>query len=45
MWRASAFMAKTVGESPASVQPRLNSLCEMFERLKPVLVAAWSADV
>jgi hypothetical protein len=45
MWRAAAFMATTDGESSASVQARLNSLCETFERLKPVLVAAWSADV
>jgi hypothetical protein len=45
MWRAAAFMAKTADDSSASVQARLNSLCETFERLKPVLVAAWSADV
>jgi hypothetical protein len=38
-------MAKTAGESPASVQARLNSLCETFERLKPALVAEWSAGV
>jgi len=45
MWRAAAFMAKTAGESSATVQARLNSVCETFERLKPVLLAAWSADV
>jgi glucosylglycerate synthase len=45
MWRAAAFMAKTAGESSARVQERLNSLCRTFERLKPVLVADWSADV
>jgi hypothetical protein len=45
MWRAAAFMAKTAGDSSAGVQARLNSLCGTFERLKPVLVAAWSADV
>jgi len=45
MWRAAAFMAKTAGESSATVQARLNSVCERFERLKPALVAAWSADV
>jgi hypothetical protein len=45
MWRAAAFMATTDGESSASVQARLNSLCETFERLKPVLVADWSAEV
>ena len=43
MWRAAAFMSQTARESPAAVQARLNSLCETFERLKPELVAAWSA--
>jgi glucosylglycerate synthase len=43
MWRAAAFMAQTTNESPGHVQARLNSLCETFERLKPELVAAWSA--
>jgi hypothetical protein len=45
MWRASAFMSHTALESPAVVQARLNSLCETFQRLKPVLVANWSAEV
>jgi hypothetical protein len=45
MWRASAFMSHTALESPAAVQARLNSLCETFQRLKPVLVANWSAEV
>jgi hypothetical protein len=45
MWRASAFMFHTALESPAAVQARLNSLCETFQRLKPVLVANWSAEV
>jgi hypothetical protein len=44
MWRASAFMATTANESPAIVQTRLDSLCETFERLKPVLVACWSVE-
>jgi hypothetical protein len=43
MWRAAAFMSQTASEPPAAVQARLNSLCETFERLKPELVAAWSA--
>jgi glucosylglycerate synthase len=43
MWRAAAFMSQTARESSAAVQARLNSLCETFERLKPELVAAWSA--
>jgi hypothetical protein len=43
MERAAAFMLHTAREAPADVQARLNSLCATFERLKPVLVAAWSA--
>jgi hypothetical protein len=42
MWRASAFMSHTASEPPAVVQARLDSLCEMFLRLKPALVARWS---
>jgi hypothetical protein len=45
MWRAAAFMSLTAHESPAIVQARLDSLCEMFLRLKPVLVAGWSVEV
>ena len=45
MWRASAFMSHTTPESPAIVQARLDSLCETFQRLKPVLVARWSVEV
>jgi hypothetical protein len=45
MWRASAFMSRSAHESPAIVQARLVSLGETFERLKPVLVASWSAEV
>ena len=43
MWRAASFMSQTANEAPGAVQARLNSLCETFERLKPELVAAWSA--
>jgi hypothetical protein len=43
MWRAAAFASHTALESPAMVQARLDSLCETFERLKPVLVTNWSA--
>jgi hypothetical protein len=43
MERAAAFMLLTAREAPADVQARLNSLCATFERLKPMLVAAWSA--
>jgi glucosylglycerate synthase len=42
MWRASAFMSHTALEPPASVQARLDSLCDTFLRLKPVIVANWS---
>ncbi len=42
MWRASAFMFHTALEPPAVVQSRLDSLCQTFERLKPVLVSSWS---
>ena len=42
MWRAAAFMAETALESPATVQGRLDALCETFQRLKPALVASWS---
>jgi hypothetical protein len=45
MWRASTFMSRTALESPAIVQARLDSLCDTFQRLKPVLVARWSIEV
>ena len=45
MWRAAAFMSHTALEPPAVVQARLDSLCETFQRLKPALVARWSAEV
>ncbi len=43
MWRAAAFASRTALESPDVVQARLGSLCETFERLKPVLVANWTS--
>jgi hypothetical protein len=45
MWRASAFMSHTASASPAAVQARLDALGETFLRLKPALVARWSAAV
>jgi hypothetical protein len=45
MQRAAAFMARTASEPAAVVQARLDSLCETFQRLKPVLVAGWSVEV
>jgi len=44
LWRASGFMALTAQEDPAAVQARLDSLCQTFERLKPVLVDHWPAE-
>ena len=32
-------------KTPPTVQARLDSLCETFQRLKPVLVSSWSAEV
>jgi hypothetical protein len=44
MWRAAAFMAQTVNEPSATVQARLDSLCDTFLRLKPAFVASWSDE-
>lgn len=41
MWRASAFMAHTALEPPDVVQSRLDSLCQAFEQVKPLLVSGW----
>jgi hypothetical protein len=45
LWRAAAFMAHATLEADATVQARLDSLCQTFERLKPVLVGSWSAEM
>ena len=45
MWRASAFMTHTASDTPAMVRAKLDALCETFLRLKPALVARWSAEV
>jgi hypothetical protein len=37
-------MSVTAAEKPAAVQARLDSLCQTFQRLKPVLVDSWSAN-
>ena len=42
MWRAAAFMSAAAAEAPAALQLRLNGLCDTFERLKPLIVAAWT---
>jgi glycosyltransferase involved in cell wall biosynthesis len=44
LWRAAAFMARTAHEGDEAVQARLDSLCETFQRLKPLLVSSWSAE-
>ena len=43
LWRAAVFMAHAAHEDDATVEARLDSLCETFQRLKPVLVSSWSA--
>jgi glucosylglycerate synthase len=43
-WRAAAFMAETTHEDAETVQCRLDSVCDTFRRLKPVLVSSWSAE-
>ena len=45
LWRAAAFMERTENESDTAMQARLDSLCETFQRLKPVLVSSWPAEV
>jgi hypothetical protein len=45
LWRAASFMAETSHEADAVVEARLDSLIQTFQRLKPVLVAHWSAAV
>jgi hypothetical protein len=44
LWRASGFLALTADDDPATVQGRLDSVCETFLRLKPILVNSWSAE-
>jgi hypothetical protein len=44
LWRAAAFMTQTSHEADADVQVRLDSLCQTFQRLRPVLVDSWSAE-
>jgi len=45
LWRAAAFMAQTALEADGTVQARLDSLCQTFQRLKPALVVSWQAEV
>jgi hypothetical protein len=45
LWRAAAFMTHAALEDDATVLEELESLCQTFQRLKPVLVERWSAEV
>jgi hypothetical protein len=45
MWRAARFMSLTAHEPADAVQVRLNTLCDAFQRLKPVLVDDWAFGV
>ena len=44
LWRAATFMRQTSLEPDAAVQTRLDSLCQTFQRLRPVLVDSWLAE-
>ena len=45
LWRAASFMAHAALEAGPTVQVRLDTLCQTFQRLKPELVESWSAEV
>ena len=45
LWRAAAFMTHAAIEADATVREELESLCQTFQRLKPLLVERWSAEV
>jgi hypothetical protein len=45
LWRAASFMAHAAPEGDATVQARLDSLCQTFQRLKPMLVGNWPTEV
>jgi hypothetical protein len=45
LWRAAAFMAQAAPQTESVVRERLDSLCQTFLRLKPVLVSNWLAEV
>jgi hypothetical protein len=44
LWRAAAFMAHTAHQADGKVQEGLESLCQTFLRLKPLLIDSWSAE-
>jgi hypothetical protein len=45
LWRAAAFTAQAADQPERAVHDRLESLCQMFLLLKPVLVSSWLAEV
>jgi hypothetical protein len=45
MWRAARFMSFTAHEPDDVAQTRLNTLCDAFLRLKPLLVNSWTVEV
>jgi hypothetical protein len=45
LWRAAAFTAQAAHQTERAVHNRLESLCQTFLRLKPVLVSSWLAEV
>jgi hypothetical protein len=45
LWRAAAFMTRAAHEDDATVRENIESLGETFQRLKPLLVERWSAEV
>jgi glucosylglycerate synthase len=45
MWRAARFMSFTAHEPDDVAQTRLNTLCDAFQRLKPLLVNSWTVEV
>lgn len=44
LWRAAAFMARAAHQTDLETNEELESLCQTFLRLKPVLVDRWTAE-
>lgn len=44
LWRAACFMADTAADSESAMQRRLDTLCDTFEQMRPMLVHQWMAD-
>jgi glucosylglycerate synthase len=43
LWRAACFMGDTATEAESAMQRRLDSLCDTFEHMRPILVQQWMA--